>query len=476
MSLYTSAAHEHLYHHEAKGNKTFEIPQGVTNIPLAAHMSNFRLAYVDMRRAYELVNIGERAFHQCKGLLRVFFAPNSQVVQAGAFAFCEQLHTVGFENVVNLKEIGANAFDSCISLTEISLPSTIATLGEAVFCQCHKLQKVRLPTKLHAIPSNAFLRCVGLHEINLESTMISKIGESAFESCELLSMIVFSSNLETIAANAFVGCTSLRIVDMTQSVRLKTIGEEAFVGCNALSWLDFSHTILEKIEEGAFKECRSLRQIELNAELSEIESNVFAYCVALQTVAFHPSGRLNFIGPYAFTKCSALHQLEFPSSVESIDCEAFSWCSNLNSVQFQQGLKCIAEDAFFGCESLTDITVPSSVDYLMEESFDGEYLERVDIQGDRLELSIRLWRMYPNAFVRLPEEKWCYLYCHDGKKFCSTMTKKDLQKLDWVKGLFANKLHNLIHWSVSVVGPPFKMSERIDIQDNENGHVDRYFR
>jgi hypothetical protein len=182
----------------------------------------------------------------------------------------------------------------------------------------------------------------------------------------------------------------------------------------------------------------------------DIESEAFAGCYALQTAAFHPCGSLETIGPCGFKECGALHALDFPSSLESIDCEAFRGCSNLNSVHFQQGLTCIADDAFFGCKSLTDVTIPSSVDYLMENAFDGDYLERIDVQGDRLELSIRLWRMYPDAFVGLSVEKWCYLYCHDDKKFCSLMTKKDYQKLDMVKQIFANNLHKLVYWCVSV--------------------------
>mmetsp|Transcript_5408 Transcript_5408/g.12767 ORF Transcript_5408/g.12767 Transcript_5408/m.12767 type:complete len:471 (-) Transcript_5408:85-1497(-) len=453
--------------------KTLEIPPaGVTKIGSEAHANDCSLlSCVDMRRASELEIIGKRAFYQCKRLLQVLFAPNLRIVQAQAFQSCDKLETVGllFENtnndkVVNhhLTEIGAHAFRDCASLTQMPLPPTITTLGEGVFSKCVKLQTVSLPPNLNAIPKRAFFGCLDLLQVfNLESTRISRIGESSFDGCLQLKEIGgIPPFVETIAAWAFMGCMSLSSLDLTRAFRLETIGRAAFQDCVSLTLLNLSNTVLEVIQEGAFRGCSSLREVQLNAELIEIESNAFACCCQLRLFAFHPSGRLKTIGPSAFQKCEALPFLEFPSSLESIDCEAFSGCSNLNSVQFQQEqqqqgslLTCIAEDAFFGCVSLKDVTIPSSVAYLMENAFDVDYLERIDIQGGGgggLELCIRLWRMYPDAYVGLPVEKWCYLYCHHDKKFCSVMTKKDLEKLVLVKREVADKLYNLMHWSISV--------------------------
>lgn len=119
----------------------------------------------------------------------------------------------------------------------------------------------------------------------------------------------------------------------------------------------------------------------------------------------------------------------------------------VDSVQFRQGLSCIAEEAFYGCP-LRDVTIPSSVDYLMEDAFDVEHMYRIDVDGDRLELAIRLSRMYPDAYVGMPTKKWCYLYCHDDKNF--VMTEGDKVKLNMVKRDFADKLYKLFLWSVSV--------------------------
>ncbi|CAJ1959739.1 unnamed protein product [Cylindrotheca closterium] len=430
---------------------TLEISQGTTEIPLEAHRKNWNWKCVDMRRACQLKTIGERAFARCKSLARVFFAPNLQVIQAQAFQHCESLNVVRFDNLVNLTEIGAEAFTECVCLTEMSLPPTITTLDQGVFSQCVKLQKVRLPPNLKTIPSHAFEGCVELRELNLESTMVSNIGKNAFASCNELTEVVVSPTLETIGDYSFLNCKGLqRVHGLSVARRLHALGREAFRDCIALVSFDLSHTILEEIQAESFRGCLRLYEIVLNAKLMDIASNAFSGCSTLRKVYFHQSGRLEKIGAGAFRRCRNLYLMNFPSSLESIQCDAFSECWNLRSVSFQEGLWYIGEDAFFGCESLADVTIPSSVDYLMENSFDGDYLERIDTNGDRLELSIRLWSMYPDAFVGMSEEKWCSLYSHHDKNFCFRMTKKDHEKLDCVKQIFANNLYELVHWSISV--------------------------
>ncbi|CAJ1959738.1 unnamed protein product [Cylindrotheca closterium] len=457
MPLLNSIARDELFsecfYNKNNNNGALEIPQDVTEVPWDGYWKNLNWKCVDMRRACQLKIIGEQAFDGCKSLFQVFFAPNVQVVQAQAFHNCLMLHSVvGFDKLVNLTEIGVEAFAGCGSLTNMLLPPTIITLGGGAFFRCVRLQKVRLPpNNLNTIPSHAFYGCSELQEINLESTMVCTIEEMAFTMCVRLIEVGVPPTLETIGPYSFSSCKSLQTIHgLNQACRLQTIGREAFRDCAALILLDLTHTIVQVIQEGTFDGCRRLQEIVLNAELMDIASNAFRGCSALQTVHFHPSSHLKTIGAGAFEDCKTLNHVTFPSSLESIECEAFRGCSNLDSVAFQDGLRCIAEYAFFGCESLIDVTIPSSVDYLMENSFDGDSLERIDTNGDRLELSIRLWSMYPDAFVGLSEEKWCYLYCHDDKNFCSIMTRKDNEKLDCVKQIFANNLHKLAHWSISV--------------------------
>ncbi|GHU34878.1 hypothetical protein FACS1894166_12820 [Bacilli bacterium] len=81
----------------------------------------------------------------------------------------------------NVKSIGNNAFQSCVSLTSFDCGNTAT------------------------IPNNAFLSCFNLRTVTSAATTI---GNSAFSGCDSLASVT-TGTLTTIGNGAFYGCTSL---------------------------------------------------------------------------------------------------------------------------------------------------------------------------------------------------------------------------------------------------------------------------
>lgn len=90
----------------------------------------------------------------------------------------------------NLKTIGANAFEGCSSLSQLTeLEKTVvSSIGDGAFKGCSSLVDVSLPNTIQTIGANAFANCSGLATINF----------------------INDSNLSTlsVAANSFTGTTS----------------------------------------------------------------------------------------------------------------------------------------------------------------------------------------------------------------------------------------------------------------------------
>ena len=86
------------------------------------------------------------------------------------------------------------------------------------------------------------------------------------------------------------------------------------------------------------------------------------YNVMIQAIIINPG--VTRIGAAAFSKCTNLTNVTFPSSVKHISACAFSGCSSLNSINLPNGLESIEFSAFSGCNSLSSITIPSSVTYI----------------------------------------------------------------------------------------------------------------
>ncbi len=78
---------------------------------------------------------------------------------------------VKFQNsdlVVN--EIGETAFNKCIGLSDITLPSTIETISGYAFEGCTGLTAVSIPNSVTSIGNYAFYGCTGLTSVNYLGT------------------------------------------------------------------------------------------------------------------------------------------------------------------------------------------------------------------------------------------------------------------------------------------------------------------
>ena len=84
---------------------------------------------------------------------------------------------------------------------------------------------------------------------------------------------------------------------------------------------------LQKIGEGAFCNCTSLKSITIPSTVTEISNYAFRSCSNLMEVIFND--RLQKIGYNAFINCKSLESIKLPSTVVEIGNHAFHGCGNL---------------------------------------------------------------------------------------------------------------------------------------------------
>ena len=153
-------------------------------------------------------------------------------------------------------EIGSNAFNGCINLHTVTLPSKLQVLTDHIFWGCQALKAIH--TK-------------GVHTIEY----------SAFEGCTRLAKVEFTDALISISHGAFKDCRSLTQVTLPNSVT--TVGDGCFSGCLKLKDVQLSES-MTGIGFNLFKDCRSLTQITLPERISWVRSNAFANCIALKSI------------------------------------------------------------------------------------------------------------------------------------------------------------------------------------------------
>ena len=152
--------------------------------------------------------------------------------------------------------IGTAAFKDCISLEDISIPSSVETIKDSAFEGCTDLETVILWADPKRIEKNTFRNCTSLTDFSVPSS-VEVIGESAFEGCTSMETVILWGS-PTIESSAFRSCTSL--TDISISSGTDRIGDHAFDGCTSLESVIIWGTATE-IGEDAFANCPKLTDI-----------------------------------------------------------------------------------------------------------------------------------------------------------------------------------------------------------------------
>ena len=165
-----------------------------------------------------------------------------------------------------ITNIGEYNFFNCAKLSSVSLPSTIKSIDG-----------MGVATEVGAGGYGAFQKCVSLEEIALPSNLTT-IEDCAFKECTSLKSISFPNSVTSLGKGSFTECSSLETVSF--GTGLTTIGKYAFSnsGVKRINW-----GALTEIPDDAFYAC-NMKDIEFPQQIKSIGNRAFANNTSLMTV------------------------------------------------------------------------------------------------------------------------------------------------------------------------------------------------
>ena len=264
-------------HEVVDGECVIEFDAPITQIPSAAFQNKKLVG--KLRIPNTVTSIQNDVFNGCSALTGDLIIPNS-VTEIGNNAFngCTGFNgTLTLSN--NLKTIGDNAFCDCTGFTgDLTLPNSVTTIGESAFAYCGRFTSLKLSDALTVIPKWAFVVCKFKGTLMLPSRL-KMIDAGAFESCsEFTGVLTLPNSVTTIGASAFGFCSGFTKLKLSEA--LTVIHEYAFQCCNNLtiesenpSQVTLSKS-LERIENGAFRECNQIKIINFQSLPEVISSNI----------------------------------------------------------------------------------------------------------------------------------------------------------------------------------------------------------
>ena len=279
---------------------------------------------------------------------------------------------------VSVTSIGANAFEGCADLKEVSLSAGVTSIGNYAFSECESLTGIIIPEG------------------------VTRIGEYTFGGCGALETVVAPKSLTTVASGAFYLCNAVEDVYYEGKeydwslITISATGNNTFK--NANKTYEYGNVVKYPVEGGDLsfnvktgtitKADNTITAAEipgsiLGVSVTSIGNNAFKNCRSLSSVTIHAG--VTSILASAFSGCSALTSVTIPTSVTSIGDYAFYSCSSLTSLVLPEGVENIGTNVFVACSNLRSLTIPSSVkkmgaviDYGEDLSYTPE-LERVII-------------------------------------------------------------------------------------------------
>jgi hypothetical protein len=202
-----------------------------------------------------------------------------------------------------------------------TIPNSVVNLANQAFEGCNNITSVTIPNDVYYIGLNTFGNCTSLTTVNYNATncVFDRV-PPAFTGCTALETVIIGSNVISIPDNAFEGCTE--ITSFTTPIATTLLR----VDMSNLKKLVITSPCTS-IPDGAFQNLTSLTSITIPSTVTNIGSNAFAGCTAVENIYAEGTTPPIVASPNAFAGVPKIYTLHVPIGTSSLygAAQAIGW-------------------------------------------------------------------------------------------------------------------------------------------------------
>lgn len=208
-----------------------------------------------------------------KKLKRIIISKSVKKVSHYAFADCENLKEIIFDENVKIERIYSYAFYNCVGLKEIVFPKSLKYISGWAFKNCSNLEKISFTDNVEIV--NMIDLTKKNNNIDLKKEIISNnlwcIGNNAFENCTKLKEVIIPKGIKYINDKAFYNCKSLKSIIIPSSV--SDLFYNAFGSCDNLEEVVLNEG-LEELNLLAFNSCHKLKKVIIPSSVRSVSTDL----------------------------------------------------------------------------------------------------------------------------------------------------------------------------------------------------------
>lgn len=267
-----------------------------------------------------------------------YYVPEDVVNECSVYEYSGNKSNIVIPSSMNGKKVTIleNTFKSNENIVSVVIPNSVKNINGA-FEGCVNLTTIIMPSSLEILGSNSFNNAYNLTDIEIPNT-VTQIGDYCFAGCDITS-IKLPNTITYIGTEAFANCTKLKTITIPDTV--EAMGQKVFSGCT------------------------SLTDVNLSNSMTEIPSYCFDGCISLTDMCIPSS--VTTIGSYAYKDCTGLSNLVFPNNITSVGSYAFRGCTNINSIVFNKNMTWVAS-SFFSLNNV-EIFIPDMDEEISPSKF-----------------------------------------------------------------------------------------------------------
>ena len=256
----------------------------------------------------------------------IFISKDITSIGKYAFAWCQNVSEVIFEEGSKLETIDNNAFHYIRKLTRVVLPEAVKTIGFAAFGYGAILEYVYIPSTVTFIHTDAF--------INPNAALVLAVEEGSYAHQYAINK-GYNVEVRVDLPDVLYSGTCGENVRWT----LDEDGRLSILGSGAMS--DYTATT------GPWVEYRLLiKSIFISKDITSIGKYAFAWCQNVSEVIFEEGSKLETIDNNAFHYIRKLTEVVLPETVKTIGFAAFGYGAILEYVYIPSTVTFIHTDAF----------------------------------------------------------------------------------------------------------------------------------